>query len=333
MKSKIIVAALAVLLACSAAFTLTHLSDARKLTNEQVSPAEDTEMEEYVYVAVFKDDPMITNHDARGLEKFAEEYGVKVRIAAPETYNLEEQKQILLDVIAEKPDGLMVCGTDLSFTPYVDMAIDAGIPTITVDADLPDSKRLAFVGSDFGDVGIRQAEAMVRLIGGKGIVAMMGINGINMQQAYDGFRSVMENYNDVIVLDEINDESNPALSREITLELLEKYPDLAGIAGFDSNSGPGISQALEEMNMVGKVKVTCVDIASPHIAILKSGAVQKLIGQKRELFTYYGGVLLYQLNHSTVDLTGHDDVNGTVTIPAQVDTGLIEVDSTNVDGI
>lgn len=333
MKNRIAILTLSVLLVCSAALLFVQLAVVAPPAPQAEPPQASRESEEYVYVAVFKNDPMINNHDVKGLQKFAEDYGVKVRIAAPESYNTEEQKQILLDVIAQKPDGLMVCGTDLSFTPYVDMAIDAGIPTITVDADLPDSKRLAFIGSDFFDVGVRQAEAMVRLIGGKGTVAMLGINGINMRQAYDGFRSVMANYSDVIVLNQIDDKSNPAESKQIALDLLEKYPDLAGIAGFDSNSGPGVADALEELGLVGKVKVTCVDIASPHIRILKSGAVQKLIGQKRELFTYYGGVLLYNLNHSRIDITGNDDVNGTTNIPVQMDTGLIEVDSSNVDGI
>lgn len=293
----------------------------------------DHEPEEYVYVAVFKDDPMIINHDAVGLAAFGEDYGVNVRIAAPESYNIEEQKRILLEVIAEKPDGLMVCGTDLSLTPYVDMAIDAGIPTVTVDADLPDSKRLAFVGSNFREIGILQAEAMVKLIGGKGIVAMMGINGINMQEAYDGFRSVMENYGDVVVLDQIDDESNPVLSEQITKELIGKYPELAGIAGFDSNSGPGIANALEELGLIGKIKVTCVDVTAKHIEILKSGAVQKLIGQKRELFTYYGGVLLYEITHRDEKMPPGGYLNNQNEIPTKVDTGLIEVDLSNVDGM
>ncbi len=333
MKSRVLIVVLSVLLACSVTFVFIQLFGMTPPDAQTEQPEASREPEEYVYVAVFKNDPMINNHDVKGLQKFAEDYGVNVRIAAPESYDTEEQKRILLDVIAQKPDGLMVCGTDLSFTPYVDMAIDAGIPTVTVDADLPDSKRLAFIGSDFFDVGVRQAEAMVRMIGGKGTVAMLGINGINMQQAYDGFRSVMANYSDVIVLSEIDDESNPAKSKQIALDLIERYPDIAGIAGFDSNSGPGIAQALVELGLEGKVKVTCVDIASPHLSILKSGAVQKLIGQKRELFTYYGGVLLYNINHSPVDITGNDAANGTTNIPVQMDTGLIEVDSSNVDGI
>lgn len=304
--------------------------------NDEAGPeeVESSKTEEYIYVAVFKNDPMIDNQDMKGMNQFAEDYGVKVQIMAPDKYDIAEQKRLLIEAIEKKPDGIMVCGTDPSLIEDIDMAIDAGIPVITVDADLPASKRLAFVGSDFYDVGVLQAEAMVKLIGGKGTVAMLGMGGlVNMEDAYRGYRSVMENYSDIIVLDEYNDESNPEIAEAITKSIIEDYPNIAGISGFDSNSGPGIAKALEELGQVGKIKATCVDIAPPHLAILKSGAVQKLIGQKRELFTYYGLKLLYDLNHSELKITDNDLENKITMIPSSVDTGLLEVDHTNIDDI
>jgi ribose transport system substrate-binding protein len=227
--------------------------------NNEAGPEEDIvsgKTEEYIYVAVFKNDPMIDNHDLKGMNQFAEDYDVNVQIMAPDKYDIEVQKRLLIEAIDKKPAGIMVCGTDPSLTENIDMAIDAGIPVITVDADLPDSKRLAFVGSDFFDVGVLQAEAMVKLIGGKGTVAMMGMAGlVNMEDAYKGFRSVMENYNDIIVLDEYNDESNQEIAEAITKSIIEKYPDIAGISGFDSNSGPGIAKALEELGQAGKINM------------------------------------------------------------------------------
>lgn len=305
-------------------------SDNKELDKIDTSP----KSEEYIYVAVFKNDTMIINHDIKGMNQFAKEYGVNVEIMAPEKYDIEEQRRLLIEAINKKPDGIMVCGTDPSLIAHINSAIDAGIPVITVDADLPTSKRLAFVGSDFFDVGVLQAEAMVKLIGGKGMVAMLGMGDlVNMQAAYKGYRSVMNNYNDIILLDEYDDKSNPEMAEEITKSIIKKYPNIAGISGFDSNSGPGIAKALEELGLVGKIKVTCVDIAEPHREILKSGAVQKLIGQKRELFTYYGLKLLYDLKHSDIKISDSDKRNGIIKIPSEIDTGLIEVDNINIDDI
>ncbi len=298
------------------------------------SASEEGQPEEYVYVAVFSEDPMIKLQDEKGLEMFAREMGVKAALDAPASYDPVEQAQILEEVIESRPAGIMVCGADTTLIPLINRAVAEGIPTITVDADLPDSDRLATVCSNWYNLGVKQGEAMMRLIGGKGKVAMLGMVGSeNMQLGFEGFRSVAENYDDVIVLGEYDDMTNPEEAKRIVLRLLEEHPDLAGIAGFDSNSGPGIAMALEELGLKGKIKVTSVDIAPIHLQLVRDGYVQKLVGQKRELFTYYGGLLLYNINHSGLTITSDDSGNGITNIPEAIDTGLVEVDITNVDDI
>ncbi len=334
MTKRFVLIAFYLLISFSAAFNIYCLINSGMGTGRPEPKDETEEADEYIYVAVFKDDPMIINHDVKGMNQFAEEYGAKVQIMAPEKYNVEEQKKLLIEAINKKPDGILVCVTDPSFIPYINMAVEQGIPILTVDVDFPDSERLAFVGSDWFDIGVRQAEAMVRLIGGKGIVAMIGMGElVNMQEAYDGYRSVMENYSDIVVLEEFDDQSNSELAKELTKKMLEDYPDIAGISGFDSNSGPGIAAALEELGRIGDLKVTCVDIAEAHLELVKSGAVQKLVGQKRELFTYYGLQLLYNYNRSALTATEENPGMKALLIPETVDTGIIEVDSSNIDEI
>lgn len=333
MRQKTLLVALGILLAVSACVNIVQASLARR--NEGAAdPKPGDGQEEYVYVAVFRNDPMIKVQDEVGLKRFAQEYGVKVSIEAPERYDAPAQARILADVIARRPSGIMICATDPLIIPYINQASEMGIPIITVDADQPDSKRLAFVGSDWTKIGQRQAEAMVKLIGGKGEVAMLGMVGSdNMQHGFAGFRSVMANYPDVYVYDEFDDMSNVTEAQRITEKIIDEHPRIAGIAGFDSNSGPGIAAALKKHGLVGKVKVTCMDIAPIHLELLRNGLVQKLIGQKRELFTYYGGKLLYDINHSNVDVIVDGDKYGIINIPDYVDTGLVEVDLSNVDRI
>ena len=332
-KSLRIIIAVCCLLAVSMVFNLVLLLGYHNDGLED-SIISEGQIEEYVYVAVFSEDPMIKLQDEKGLQMFAQEMGVKATLRAPESYDPVEQVRILEEVIDSHPAGIMVCGSDDKLTPLINRAIAEGIPTITVDADLPDSDRLASVGSNWFNIGVRQGEAMMRLIGGKGKVALLGMVGLdNMKNGFAGFRSVAESYDDVIVLGEYDDMTNPDEAKRIVLQLIEDYPDLAGIAGFDSNSGPGIAAALKELGLAGKIKVTCVDIAPVHLQLVRDGYVQKLIGQKRELFIYYGGKLLYDINHSELTITIEDRKNGITNIPEYVDTGLVEVDISNVDDI
>ncbi|MDF2614607.1 MAG: periplasmic binding protein/LacI transcriptional regulator [Clostridia bacterium] len=320
----------------SAAFNIYFISHKERvnstLYSENSINADSTE--EYVWVATMTDNQMYINNDQKALKEFGKEMGVKVTIEGPKQYDVPGQIVAMEEVIKRKPAGIMVLGMETSLIPVVNKAIDAGIPTITVDADLVGSKRLAHVGSNWYDIGVKQAEAVVKLLGGKGKVAIMGIFGAdNMQAGFQGFKSVIMDYKDITLVGEYDDMANVQESKRITLEILKEHPDIAAICGFDSNSGPGIGEAIKEADKIGKVKVTCVDMEPEHIKLLKQGIVQKLIGQKRKLFTYYGAKLLYDLNHSKLRITPDDAYNRVTNIPNIVDTGLIEIDSTNVDSI
>ena len=72
---------------------------------------------------------------------------------------------------------MMVVGWDPSaLVPSIDAAVAAGIPVVCVDADVPASRRLSFIGTDWFEIGVRQAEAMVKALAGrKGRVALLGL--------------------------------------------------------------------------------------------------------------------------------------------------------------
>ena len=305
---------------------------AKESPNQTAVPKAADAEEEYVWISCIANQSMFVNHDHKALKQFGKDLGVKVTLAGPDDYDITAQSEAIRNAIKRKPAGIMVLGMERGLINAVNEAVDAGIPTITVDADLVESKRMAFVGSNWYNIGVRQAEAMVKLIGGKGKVAAMGIGGAdNMQQGFEGFKSVLKNYPDIIYLGEFDDMASIEESQRITEDILKRHPDVAGIAGFDVNSGPGIGAAIKQANAVGKVKITCVDIEPIHLKLCKEGVIQKLIGQKRELFTYYGARLLYDFNHATISLSPDDKRNEITPIPYILDTGLIEVDQSNVD--
>ena len=59
---------------------------------------------------------------------------------------------------------MMVVGWDPAASSAIDRAVESGIAVVCVDADVPGSKRQAFVGTDWRDLGVRLAEAMVRAL-------------------------------------------------------------------------------------------------------------------------------------------------------------------------
>ncbi len=288
--------------------------------------------EEYVWLSANANLPLFTAHDHPALRLAGEELGVKVTIAGPNSIDIPSFIGAIEQTMARKPSGMMVVGWDPSALVLpINKAIDSGIPVVCVDADVPTSKRLAFIGTDWFDLGMRQAEAMVKAAAGrKGKIALLGLIEQKIDQdAFAGFRSVAEKAG-LICLPPQQDKGNQVEATRVASAILQANQDLLGMAGFDSESGPGMGQAIKEAGKAGKVIATCVDAEEQHLRLVKEGILTAAIGQKRELFTYMGVKALFEANHSPVKFTSDDKKAGVAPIPINYNTGTYTVTRENV---
>jgi ribose transport system substrate-binding protein len=289
--------------------------------------------EEYVWLSANANLPLFTAHDHPALRLAGEELGVKVTVAGPNSVDIPGLVAAIEHTTARRPAGMMVVGWDPSaLVPPINKAVEAGIAVVCVDADVPASKRLAFVGTDWYDLGIRQAEAMVKALAGKkGRIALLGlIDQVIDQNAFNGFRSIAEKAG-LTCTEPQHDKGNQAEAARVAAAILQANPDLVGMAGFDSESGPGFGQAIKEAGKAGKIVATCVDAEEQHLRLVKEGVITAAIGQKRELFTYMGVKALFEANHSKVRFTSDDKKAGVIPIPINYNTGTYTVTKENVE--
>ncbi len=288
--------------------------------------------EEYVMVTTAVTMPMYVNHDQATFRRWGREHGVKVSILGPAEWDVPTQINVIEEVIGTRPSGLLINGTDPAIGPVIDKAVAAGIPTVVYDSDIPNAKRHAFLGTDWYEIGQMQGREMVRLLGGKGKIAYMGILGLtNMEAGFRGLLDAIKEYPGIEVVGKFDDKANVEEAARITSDLLAAHPDLAGLCGFDSNSGPGMGLAVKEANRAGKVKITTVDWEPEHLQLVREGVIQMLAGQKRELFTWYGAQFLYDMVHQTNRLSANDAQAGITNLPTAVNTGLLRITRENVN--
>jgi ribose transport system substrate-binding protein len=297
------------------------------ITSEELVPGE-----EYVMITTAINLPLYVNHDQAAFIKWGKKMGVRTSILGPSEWDVPGQIATLEQVIPGKPAGLLINGTDPGIAAAIRAAVAAGIPTVVYDSEIPNSNRHSFIGSDWYEMGRLQGERMVKLIGGKGKVACMGILGMeNMEAGFKGFQDVLKKFPEIEFIGKYDDKANVETAARLTADLLAANPGLAGIAGFDSNSGPGMALSVKEANKAGKLKLTTVDAEPEHLRLVKEGVISYLVGQKRELFTWMGAQFLYDMRHKTLQLSTNDARAGVVPIPSTVITGSIEIDSSNVD--
>ncbi len=310
-----------------ALLSVSNLGRAAYETFEKTDPSE-----EYIMVGTAMNMPMFVNHDQKAFSEWGKRIGVKTSILGPSSWDVPGQIDIIEQVIPSKPAGLLVLGADPGIAAVIRKAVAKGIPTVVYDSEVPNSGCHSFVGSDWYLLGKLQGERMVKLIKGKGKVACLGILGlVNMERGFQGFLDVIKGYPDIEFVGKYNDNSNVELAVKITADLISAHPELTGIAGFDSNSGPGIGLAVKEAGLAGQLRITSVDAEPEHLMLVKEGVIDYLVGQKRELFGYLGGQFLYDMRHKTVSISGDDAVSGAYPVPDIVHTGAVEIDQTNVD--
>jgi ABC-type sugar transport system substrate-binding protein len=297
------------------------------ITSDEVSPDE-----EYVMVTTAVNLPLYVSHDQKAFLGWGKKTGVKTSILGPSEWDVPTQIATIEQVIPGKPAGLLINGTDPGIAQAIKKAVDAGIPTVVYDSDIPNSGRHCFIGSDWYEMGRLQGERMAKIIGGKGKVACMGILGMeNMEAGFKGFQDALKKFPGIEFIGKYDDKANVETAAKITADLLTANPDLAGIGGFDSNSGPGIALSIKEADKVGKIKITTVDAEPEHLALVKEGVIDYLVGQKRELFTWLGAQFLFDMRHKTLPLSADDAKAGVIPVPQTVITGSIEIDRDNVD--
>ncbi len=289
--------------------------------------------EEYVWISANSNLPLFVAADHPALFQVGKELGVKVGIAGPNTVDIPGLVATMEQTAARRPAGIMVVGWDPSaLIPAINQAVESGIPVVCVDADVPSSKRLSFIGTDWVEIGRRQAEAMLKALNGKkGKVAMLGLIEQSIdQQAIEGFRTVASAAG-LSVMEPQQDKGNQGEAARVATALLQANPDLVGMAGFDSESGAGMGQAVRESGKTGQIIVTCVDAEPQQLRFIKEGVITASVGQKRALFTYQGVKALFEVVHNQLKFTADDLKAGISPIPVYYNTGTFIINRENVD--
>ena len=306
---------------------LTKSSREKFITSNEVSPNE-----EYVMVTTAINLPMYVSHDQAAFKKWGLKMGVRTAIVGPSEWDVPAQIATLEQIITGRPAGLLINGTDPGLAQAINKAVSAGIPTIVYDSEIANSTRHCFIGSDWYEMGQLQGNRMAKLIHGKGRVACLGILGMeNMEAGFRGFQDALKKFPEIKFIGKYDDKANVETAAKLTADILAANPDLAGIAGFDSNSGPGMALSVKEAGKAGKIHITTVDAEPEHLRLVKEGVIDYLVGQKRELFTWLGAQFLFDMRHKTLQLSGNDAMAGVIPVPKTIITGSVEIDRSNVD--
>lgn len=298
---------------------------------DDAGAAVDRSQDEYIYVSSMGNLEFFNAHKY-GWAWAGDTLGVKATYVGPAEYDMNAMVAAFDQAIAKKPKGIAVFGVEPILEPSINKAVDAGIPVVTILGDLPNTKRLAFVGSYQYDLGYIGGQNLADALGGEGKVAILSIPGVGMfDDREEGFRAAFEAYPGIEVV-QVGDTGADTVSAINTAkDILQRFPDLAALACTDSTGGIGAATAVEELNRVGEVKIISMDRNSDVLEKIKDGVVTGTVAQNDAAMAFWALQVLYNHNYNQAPLTSDNNAAGVNPGPSQVFTAANYVDESNLE--
>lgn len=197
--------------------------------------------------------------------------------------------------IAQQYDGIVTTPFVTGVENYIDAAVDAGIPVVTLygESDKP-SKRFVFIGQDNKEAGQTVAEAIDEALGGekgaKFAIITASFTMENLEIKRNTVKDYLESKGYVSVGDfEAKDSADQTYS--ITKDLLTAHPDLKAV--YCVAGGPyGAPKAVADSGKTGDVYVIGHDETAENIDYVKKGEMT-VIGQNPTGVSFDGFMYLY----------------------------------------
>ena len=206
---------------------------------------------------------------------------VEIDFRIPSTGGAAEQQQILDDLVAKGVDGIAVSPIDpANQTAFLDRIASQTL-LICHDSDAPQSKRVAYIGTDNFAAGVEAGKLLKEALpnGGK-IMAFVGnTDAENASQRLGGIKKQLEGSN-IEIIDVRTDDTDTVRAQKNVEDTLVKHPDIAGMVGLYNYNGPAILNAVRGAGKAGKVKIVCFDENDETLEGVASGDIHGTVVQQ-----------------------------------------------------
>lgn len=220
----------------------------------------------------------------KGMRAAAEDFNVELaETGASAETEIDEQISVMKQVIADKPDVIILVSSDYRrMAPVVNEAVAAGIRVVTMDSDVDSDARSCYVGSDNYQIGCALGELLNTFTPYAGKVAILSqssMSSTGIDRALGAHDTITANERTTLV-GVFYCDNDPTLAQSITAELVERYPDLAGIVCTNEVCNLGAADYLAENGLADQVAMVGCDNSKAQIRYLEQGVIRGIVIQR-----------------------------------------------------
>ena len=226
-----------------------------------------------------------------GAKMAAKEYNAEIGILAPSEENdVERQNELLKEAIEKKPDAILFSPS--SFTEsdaLLKEAKEDGIRIGFIDSYTKEAIQDLTVATDNLEAGEKLGKFAATLLGPEDQIAVVAhVKGVSTAvEREEGFRKGLGKLADNIV-EVVYCDSQYEKSRQLTVELMKKYPNLKMIAGMNEYSSVGAARAVKATGAKDRIQVVGVDSSQEAVQLMENGVFKGLVVQKAFKMGYMG---------------------------------------------
>ena len=227
--------------------------------------------------------------------------------------------------ISSGADGIAVCLVDAkAFNGPTEKALNAGIPVIAYNADVPPgnpNKRLAYIGQDLFVSGQKMGERIVELIPSGDVVGFIATPGsLNIQPRIDGAKQAIADSGKPINFTQVATGADTAGELSKIDAYYQGHKDLKGMFAVDAGSTQGVAQVMQKYNLPAKgIHGGGYDLLPTTLQLINKGFLDFTIDQQPYQQGWYPAIQFFLYK-----------ISGGLMAPSDTNTGLLFVTKDNV---
>ncbi|MFC0212143.1 sugar ABC transporter substrate-binding protein [Paenibacillus chartarius] len=303
-------------------FTLCSCSGAAPIQSEWGHRAADTSYSDAA--AMKRSDPLVFGiiypmaHPfyekiTESIEAASEPYPIQLIVKAPDEINLEQQIRMMETLMKQKVHGIAIDPIDPeALAPFINKAVQSGIPVVCFESDVPGSERYSYIGSDPLKEGTLMGQVIDRELNGKGMMMIEGsLSGSPQQsQRLEGILQYMRKQTEIQVLDIRYHNGNSELAIADMQHMIDAHPHFDALVSLDMISS---TSSILVWKSQGLKRYAVTFGLTPDVKeALLNGQIHSVISANEHL---WGDKIIEQL------LAAHNKIPST----NWIDTGYMEV--------
>lgn len=232
------------------------------------------------------------------------------------SFGVEEQLKAMDELAAEEVNGIALAPyNDERIRSRINQLYAKGIPVVTLNTDIENSRRIAYVGSNYAKSGATAAGLLQLMTHGQVNVGIItgSSNILCHTERIAGFTDTLRPYGDSIhITDIIEVHDDEIESYEKTTELLTVHPEINALY-FTAGGVYGGCRSIKALGRQGEIRVVAYDLVPTTRELMKKGTIAAVICQQPKvqgskplalLFTYLttGGLPEREQNYVAVDI-------------------------------